>query len=79
MLKQVSVNTTDIPLNELCGIYPKLPCGHENAESNINIANYTYKHILKQYPNIKPIQTNYISRKDFGVDKHEMCSHTHWV
>lgn len=55
------------PFYEIVHDYPKLPCGHDNAESQHAISKYVVSEIDKHYGKLNVVSGDYLTLKNFRL------------
>jgi hypothetical protein len=53
-------------LGEISFKYPKLPCGHDDIEAQLEIENYVYNELLSRYEQPKTLQQDYTTLRQYN-------------
>lgn len=53
--------------DEITGLSPKLPCGHDGVEAQGVLSSYINSEIKRQYRKINVVPSNYLTLKDFRL------------
>lgn len=57
---------------------PKLPCGHENIEGNVTLANYTIDEIKNKFDNLTHLDITYLKLYDYIKNSKTHQVHPEW-
>lgn len=58
-------------LREISIKYPRLPCGHDDVDANMEIGNYVYDELMLRYGNTVSTPEDYITLKQY-IDHYDM-------